>query len=86
MGGEFFLKIIKVLNTLVSRCSQYLETLVLQLTKSNQRQKKILKIPERGAVEEALGCVNWTESSSEVVLEAAGSFGLVLLRFHHRKC
>lgn len=37
-------------------------------------------------MEEALGCVNWTESSSEVVLEAAGSFGLVLLRFHHRKC
>lgn len=46
----------------------------------------MLYVPERGAEEEALGCVNWTESSSEVVLEAAESFGLVLLHFRHRTC
>ncbi len=37
-------------------------------------------------MKEALGCVDWTERSSEVVLEAAGHSGPVLLHYRHRTC
>lgn len=48
--------------------------------------KTQVALPEWEVVEEALGCVDWAERSSEVVLEAAGRSGLVLLHFRHRTC
>lgn len=45
-----------------------------------------LALPEREVVEEALDCVDWAEQSSEVVLEAAGRFGLVLLHYRRHTC
>ena len=46
----------------------------------------MLSVPERGAVEEALGFGDWAEPSLEVVLETAGGSGPVLLHCHHHTC
>lgn len=48
--------------------------------------KTQVALPEREVVEEALGCVDWAEQSSEVVLKAAGHSGPVLLHYRHHTC